>query len=203
MGTPKNLTGMTFGKLTALKAVGKNKHNCYLWKCVCLCGNTSIVATNDLTSGNTQSCGCQKGTPTHRKTKTRLYRIWRNMKQRCFNPQVTAYHTYGGRGITVYEEWRLCFESFEAWAIEHGYSADKELDRIDTNGNYEPSNCRWITHKENCRNRRTNHFVEINGDFRTFAEWGEIAGISPRTIYYRYSSGIRGPALIAEVKRKK
>lgn len=119
---------------------------------------------------------------------SRLYSIYAGMKERCSNPQHCAYSSYGGRGISYCEDWQS-FQNFKAWAESNGYTDDLTLDRIDVNGNYEPSNCRWSTFKEQQNNRTNNHFIEYNGELKTLQQWGEIFNIKWTTLYKRLQSG--------------
>jgi len=157
----KDITGQKFGKLTAIEPVGINpKDGSVRWRCVCECGNENVVSAAFLRNGNTKTCGCgRKGKTvhlTHGYTNTPLYRCWSNMKTRCENPNSKAFKWYGARGITVCAAWES-FAPFMEWALRSGYSPELEIDRIDNNKGYGPDNCRFVTHKENCNNRRNSH----------------------------------------------
>ena len=123
----------------------------------------------------------------HGKQPARLYRIWANMKSRCSNPNVDNYRFYGGRGIKVCDEWQD-FISFRFWAITNGYADDLTLDRINNDGNYEPSNCRWDTHLHQCNNTRRNHWLTFHGETHTIAEWARIVGIKVDTLERRINA---------------
>lgn len=187
-----DLTGETYGKLLAIeKATNKNGRTA--WKCQCECGNTTIATSNDLRSGKVTSCGCRKREglhKTHGKTGTRLFRIWSNMRTRCTNKNVKAYKDYGGRGITVCDEWQNEFQAFYDWAMANGYSDELTIDRIEVNGNYEPSNCRWITMKEQLNNKTDNCYITLNDETHTLAEWSKITGINRATLKSRLDAGI-------------
>lgn len=114
----------------------------------------------------------------------RLYRIWRAMRDRCQRKGNVHYDNYGGRGITVCVEWQD-YETFKAWAYQSGYQDGLSIDRIDNDGNYEPSNCRWATVSEQCNNKRNNRIIEFNGEAHTATEWSRITGIPYRTIQSR------------------
>ena len=121
----------------------------------------------------------------HGMRKTRLYRIWAGMKTRCFNELVKSYSDYGGRGIIVCEEWVSSFLSFADWANNNGYSDELTIERKEVNGNYEPSNCCWIPKSEQCKNRRNNRYIEINGVTKTLTEWSRESGLGVNTIDMR------------------
>ena len=167
MPTIIDLTTQQFGRLTVLRQSGKNKWNCAEWECLCLCGKTVIVGGYNLRKGRTKSCGClsrekaKERFTTHGEEGTRLYITWRNMKARCQNYKHKQYKDWGGRGITVCEEWQE-YIPFRDWAMANGYQENLTIDRIDNNdGMYEPNNCRWITQAEQNRNYRRN--IMVNG----------------------------------------
>lgn len=185
----ETLVGQRFGKLFVLDRVKKqacssgNKSSKFL--CQCDCGNIVEVRRDHLLSGRTSSCGCNSHPIKHGLLKSRLYGIWVGMKNRCYNINSTYYKNYGGRGITICDDWHYDFISFYNWSIANGYSDDLSIDRIDVNGNYEPSNCRWVTDKVQGRNRRNNIYITYNDVTKTLAEWAELTGINYNTLYHR------------------
>ena len=153
-----DLTGQRFSRLTAIKEDGRNMDGSVVWLCRCDCGRYVRVIGTRMRNGYVHSCGCahmKHGQGSSRGKRTRLYRIWANMKTRCFNPRVREYKNYGGRGIKVCDEWQHNYQSFCDWATNNGYADHLTIDRIDNDGNYEPSNCRWSTRKEQRHNQRT------------------------------------------------
>lgn len=162
--TALDLTGQRFGKLTALRRVGTSERREAIWLCRCDCGTLKTVTTTKLRTSHVKSCGCMrfKDRQTIGGKRTRLYRIWRNMKKRCYNANTIDFLYYGARGITVCEAWHE-FAPFQKWAMANGYRDDLTLDRIDNDGNYEPTNCRWATWKEQAKHRRPNGSVVRNG----------------------------------------
>lgn len=129
--------------------------------------------------------GTNNGNYKHGGKGTKLYEVWYTMRRRCNCPNSKAYKYYGGKGITVCKEWDTDFSVFQKWAIENGYTEGLSIDRIDVTGNYEPSNCRWATRKEQSNNKTTTLKIEHKGETRTLSEWAEYLGIKLDTLYYR------------------
>jgi hypothetical protein len=152
-------TGNKYHHLTVMSRAGSNGGKA-TWNCVCVCGTHTVVSGSDLTTGNTRSCGCLRvkvsteSLTTHGGRKTRLYRIWCAMKGRCLNPNSSDYVYYGGRGITVNEDWINSFAVFRDWALAAGYTDNLTIERVEVNGNYCPENCAWVTQQVQTRNRR-------------------------------------------------
>ncbi len=191
-----NIVGNRYGRLVVMGRA-PNKGRSTAWNCLCDCGNTAIVASQDLRKGHTKSCGCLhresfqivgRSNKKHGEANSRLYKTWSAMKVRCNDKNSPSFKDYGGRGIRVCDEWKE-FTPFYMWAIRNGYSDELTLDRIDVNGDYEPSNCRWTTQMEQSNNKRNNHFVSIGGVTHTIAEWSRISGISKVTIRSRLEKG--------------
>lgn len=196
-----DLIGQKFNRLLVIgnaeRYISPSGHRMKRWLCRCDCGKKIAVTTNHLISGHTKSCGCyakevsiQNGLKKkHGLTKTRIHRICTQMKTRCFNPKDEHYKDYGGRGITICDGWKDNFQAFYDWALSNGYEEHLTIDRIDVNGNYEPSNCRWATQKEQSNNKRTTPFITFNGVTKTLLEWSDITGIKYQTLFYRYKAG--------------
>jgi hypothetical protein len=168
-----DLTGEQFGKLTVVLRAPKGTDRHSRWNCICECGKSAIYNTTSLISGNAKSCGCSQHPRNHDLEDTRLYIVWKGMKQRCYNPSSKSYKYYGGRGIEICEEWRNNFTNFCEWAYLHGYNKDAKfgectIERINVNGNYEPSNCKWITHHEQTLNRRDTLYIKFTDTGETF-----------------------------------
>lgn len=144
--------------------------------CRCKCGRLRVVAAADLNAGVGHCRGCNRGVPpTHGesgRTRTNLYGVWKVMRARCTNPNVERYPRYGGRGISVCDEWNE-YTTFREWAMQNGYAPGLEIDRRDNDGNYEPGNCRWITKKQNSRNTSTNRLLSAFGETKCCVEWAE------------------------------
>ncbi len=196
----RDLRNQRFGRLVAINPTDDRFNKYVIWRCRCDCGNMIYVASKNLTSGATQSCGClAKERSEERKKKNgvksmRLYGVWSAMKGRCNNSNDYHYRDYGGRGITVCREWNDSFNAFKDWAIKNGYDENAPkgsctLDRIDNNGSYTPQNCRWVSMKVQGRNRRTTRFITVNGATHSIAEWSELTGINLHTICKRINLG--------------
>lgn len=196
--------GQKFGRLTVIELDhvehtkrSKNKtYNREYYKCACECGNEVVVSKEGLKYRYTQSCGCLKletsiknlkNKNNHGLSNTKLYKIYADIKSRCFNSKKISYKNYGGRGITMCEEW-LEFENFYNWAINNGYKEGLTIERIDVNGNYEEKNCKWIPLEEQAKNRRDTHFVTYNGKTYCVTEWATIVGLKRSTLEARINN---------------
>ena len=186
----EDLTGQRFGKLTVIGRDGTYPSGNVRWLCRCDCGRYTHSTGCYLKSGKVKGCKCVLSERmTRLNTKhggfgTRLYEIWRQMHRRCYGTKTKSYPNYGGRGITICDEWRE-FEPFRDWALANGYAEDLTIDRIDVNGNYNPENCRWTTDKEQANNKRNNHFLEFNGEKHTVSEWADRYGVEQRKLFAR------------------
>lgn len=189
-----DLTGKKYGRLTVIKHVGKDKHNNAIWECKCACGNIINIRGATLRTGRAKSCGClhkemtkqlAKNNITHNMSNTRLYRVWQNIKSRCYYKQNNRYKYYGGRGIKVCDEWLNNFKSFYDWSISNGYQDNLTIDRINVNSNYEPNNCRWVNQKTQQRNKRNNKTYTVNGETLCLSEWCEKLNLNYNTVSTR------------------
>lgn len=195
MKKSKEMIGKKFGCLTILgisSHTDKFKHK-YL-DCKCDCGKVKAIAMYHITSGASRSCGCKvteatiRRNTTHGGTGTRLFNIWASMRKRCTNPNEKAYKHYGARGIKISSEWSN-FDAFRDWSLNHGYDDSLTIDRINVNGDYCPSNCRWISNEEQSRNRTNNRRITINGETRLMVDWLKESPVSATTVYDRLRKG--------------
>lgn len=204
MGKSLDLTGQRFGRLVALKKSERTdaRRNTW-WICQCDCGKIAEVRTVCLRRGTTKSCGCYNSEKAREHGKqmmtkhgwygTRVYHIWHSIVDRCSNPKCPQYHNYGGRGIKMCDEWRQHPELFCEWAMANGYADNLSIDRIDANGNYEPSNCRWITMAEQQTNKRNNVLITYEDETHCVAEWARLLGVHQFNIYNRIYAGWTNP----------
>lgn len=206
--------GDKYFRLTIVKEVPKRKGKRY-FLCKCDCGNFVTVRFVALRAGEVKSCGCWKrevdswrfrelvkhnpNYSEHHSYYKEMYSIWHGMKQRCENPNRPHYEDYGGRGIRVCDEWKK-FAPFQKWSHENGWKQGLTLDRIDVDGNYEPSNCRWITQKEQLLNRRNTVKLTLHGMTKPLVKWAEIYSISPHVIRNRLDDGWNVEAAITTPK---
>lgn len=191
MGKFVNLEGNRYGRLVAKEYVGIKNHNS-LWLCKCDCGNESIVYYSNLIRGTTKSCGCifNERNEMHGMKNTRLYRVWANIKARCYYEKCIDYKDYGARGIVMCDEWKNSFLAFHDWAYANGYDENAPkwqctIERIDVNGNYEPSNCKWATIKEQANNKTNNVYITYKGETKTLPIWAEELDLPYKTLYSR------------------
>ena len=195
MSRIKDMVGQKFGRLEVVSFdhLGKTNFSAY-WKCKCECGNETIVRGSCLRNGESTSCGCfarelsSERNSTHGCKNTRLYHVWVDMKQRCTNSKQPDFPTWGGRGITVCEEWSK-FEPFYEWAINNGYQDDLTIDRIDNDGNYCPENCRWATYEEQANNRRSTQLITYNGETYSTTKWSKKLGGNRNIVNQRLKRG--------------
>ena len=185
------MIGRVFGRLTVL-GYSHTKKARKFYNCACTCGNKALVCSQELKTGDTKSCGCLRREPSssptfkHGLSGSRAYQSWIDMRNRCHRPDNHHYKNYGGRGIIICNRW----SSFEAFFEDMGdRPTGLQLDRIDNDGNYEPSNCRWSTVKVNARNRTNNRIVTVNGETACLTEMAERYGINPISANYRLSKG--------------
>lgn len=192
-----NITGKRFGRLIVLERLDKPSYKGASWLCKCDCGNSIIASSQSIRIGHTKSCGCYnkeirkqiciERNTTHNKSKTKVFHTWTNIRQRCNNPNISAYHKYGAKGIKVCERWN----SFENFFADMGNPPTNKhtIERIDSRGHYEPSNCKWATMEEQQNNRTNNRLIEYNKQKMTLQKWSKLMGIDRKTISRRIDNG--------------
>ena len=200
VGKVKDITGTRINGWTVLEEHGRNKSGGAMFLCRCQCGNERVVDGRSVRNGSSKSCGCTRA---ERITdslklrfleqggkKERLYGVWNGMKDRCYNPNSRAYYRYGGRGITVCDEWKNSYKAFRKWALDNGYDSTAKrgvctLERIDNDDGYSPLNCTWASSRAQCNNRSNNHIISYKGVEHTISEWSRITGIRKDTLRRR------------------
>ena len=199
-----DITGHVFDRLTVVEFLGTRNGSTY-WRCLCECGKQSDVSSANLRRVHTRSCGCLKienagkQKITHAMSGSRIYIIWRAMRDRCKNTNVKQFDDYGGRGIKVCQEWD---ESFECFLLDMGEPAPGlTLDRRDNNKGYSKSNCRWATRKQQANNRRSNRHIDVRGEKMTINQAAETLHMHRSTIYERLKRGLTGDSLVASTGR--
>lgn len=190
-----DLVGKRYGRLTVISFYDV-QHGMSRWKCICDCGNETIAYGRHMISGNTQSCGCLgrerrlQSCTKHNLSHTRIYQVWADMKDRCYNPNNAAYRWYGGKGVSVCEEWHDPAK-FAKWAMQSGYTDELTIDRIDSSGDYRPDNCRWVTFAENLQAMRLSNAKEYwatnletgeHYEFRVVQEFAQQHDLNPRVL---------------------
>jgi len=195
MAIRKDLTGLKFGRLSVIKKCGKDKFGNFMWLCLCKCGGKIEVNTSRLTQGITKSCGClrseyvTKKDTKHNLCNHKLYRVWSGMKERCLSSNNKEYKDYGGRGIKICDEWLHDFLTFYNWCISNGYLEGLSIDRINNDGNYEPSNCRFADRKTQNNNKSNCRIIIFNGESKDLQQWCESTGINRYTLKSRLKRG--------------
>lgn len=184
-----DLTGQQFGRWTVLtRGPNQGRHIC--WLCQCVCGIQRIVSSTNLVQARSTSCGClhREIVTTHDASDSLEYQSWVAMKSRCYVKSNVGYRYYGGRGITVCNRWVSSFENFLS-DMGTRPSPQHSLDRIDPDGHYSPSNCRWALRTTQDNNRRSNRFVTYNGRTQTVAQWSQELHIPKGSLTYRLNAG--------------
>lgn len=190
-----DITGQKFGRLTVIRLVEHGKHgDAPKWECRCDCGNIVVHRYAVLKNGHSLSCGClRKEMLVERQTKhgdsqSRLYQVWLDMKKRCSNPKYLGWKDYGGRGITFCKEWED-YVTFHAWAMTNGYRDDLMIDRINNDGNYESSNCRWVNRKIQNNNKGNHILLTHQGITKNLQQWADDLGLHRETLIHRLKVG--------------
>lgn len=197
----KDLSGERFSRWTVINEaepkIERGNRRIRYWNCVCECGTKRAVLERSLVSGVSRSCGCYhsdimkevgKRTVTHGMSNSRLYAIYKHMHNRCYNQNDIRYERYGGRGISVVDEWHN-FENFMSWAFGNGYADNLSIDRIDLDKDYSPDNCRWATISEQANNKSNNQKYTYNGETHTIAEWARIVDMPYKKLWKRFHVG--------------
>lgn len=194
-----DIIGDKFGRWTVISFSHVDESNILFFNCECSCGTKKKVRKGGLKQGASRSCGCLnlelvRKRAIQKKAKgrvkdERLYNIWQSMKQRCNDENHSEFQRYGMRGIEVNEKWNNSYAEFKSWALNNGYSDELSIDRIDNDGDYTPSNCRWSTPKEQANNRSNSLNISFEGEEMTLAQWSEKLNIPYSCLYGRLNNG--------------
>lgn len=185
-----DLTGKKFGRLYVIGIANKAKH--IKWTCRCDCGKEKDIFGCHLKSGKIISCGCASIerisalNKTHGQSKTRLYSIWSGIKSRCYDKNNCCYKRYGKRGISMCKDWQNDYTLFKNWSLENGYTDNLTIDRIDNNGNYEPSNCRWVDMKEQANNTSKTIKIEYKGKHYSAKQIASLFNVNYKKFLYGF-----------------
>ena len=198
--------GAIFNSLTIIeeleKKINPSGQKSRMFLCKCKCGNDTSVRLSHLVSGKIKTCGCSHG-EFHKKSNTKLYHVWSGIQERCHKNYTTEKNkkNYQEKGVIVCAEWRNSFTAFYEWSIANGYKEGLQLDRRDNNGNYEPSNCRYVTQTVNIGNRQITKFITIYGEKKTVAEWSRVSGFPYKTLYNRLNKPWNDNTILKPIKK--
>lgn len=206
------LKGQKIGRLMVIEECGKDKHRNILWRCKCDCGNEVIAKGCDLNRKHLLSCGCYQkemaskanithGATINRKT-PKLYMVWSDMRARCHNKKHHAYKWYGGKGVNVCQDW-LDYINFQKWAYQNGYEEGLTIDRIDSDKDYCPENCRWATRKEQSNHLSSCVFFKFNNELLNITQFCEKYYVTPSTFYKYARKNITVDNLMLCIKKGK
>jgi len=210
-----DITGKQYGYLTAIKKVdsridGTQKRSFWLFKCKC--GKEKEICKFPVMAGKVVSCGCHQdeirgqSNKKHNMSESRLYACWLDMKHRCYLKTRSKYKNYGGRGISVCDEWtdkENGSSNFINWALNNGYKDNLTLDRIDVNGNYCPENCRWVTWFEQARNKTTTRYITINGETKCLADWIRYYETNDSTFHFNKRKGLSDEEALTQKRKRR
>jgi len=192
--------GDVYGRLTVIGEAAQEDNSNYA-RCKCSCGKVRDFLIRNITTGKSRSCGCAWREAASNRLKkhglswgengkmNRLYKIWLDMKERCYNSKNSSFKRYGGRGVTVCDEWRNDYSAFHEWALRNGYKPGLTIERVNNDGDYCPENCVWADRRAQARNRSTNHILKYRGKNYTLAEASELSGLDHSTLIGRLSRG--------------
>lgn len=206
MGRKIEMIGKKYGRWLVIEETNnRGKNGDIRYFCKCNCGTQKEVSGRLLRSGQSTSCGCYNkeiiSKPFTKVRGTKLYSVFMGIKRRCYNQNCKEYKNYGGRGIKMCEEWKNNYTNFYQWAMNNGYKQGLWIDRIDNSGNYEPTNCKWATPKQQQNNKRTNRNFTYENETHTIKEWSIIKNINYATLMQRIEKG-KEPFLPVDITKR-